>query len=344
MVNVLRSKFHFVDLAGSERQKSTLSMGDRLKEAGNINKSLLVLGQVINSLVEASEGKQRHVRYRDSKLTFMLRDSLGGNAKTCLIANVSPASSSFSETLSTLKFAQRAKQIKNKALINADSSGSVEALKMEIKRLRDELVQSQLTVDVLESKQMDVENSALTAPFSMNLDPNNEMHKALLELNHHSIQVESLLKQNIEVLTSNELCLQVEIAKREDYVNTFQSAVDFYEMNELQYRSVMALYEEKMMKYNRIARQKSIEGVDVDGMLLEQNSDLIKEKACLLEVIKNTPLIMGVFKENIEMRLKAEAVEGDTNPTSTISISKQLIENAILLKETIAKIDVDMLY
>ena len=83
----------------------TAAAGERLKEAGNINKSLTVLGCVINSLVEMSEGKQRHIRYRDSKLTFLLKDSLGGNSKTFMIANVSPASTAFSETLSTLKFA-----------------------------------------------------------------------------------------------------------------------------------------------------------------------------------------------------------------------------------------------
>lgn len=85
------SRFHIIDLAGSERSKMTNAMGDRLKEAGAINKSLSALGIVINSLVEISEGKTRHVHYRDSKLTFLLRDSLGGNSKTLICANISPA-------------------------------------------------------------------------------------------------------------------------------------------------------------------------------------------------------------------------------------------------------------
>ena len=83
--------------------------GERLKEASNINKSLSTLGQVINALVEKSAGRFRHVNYRDSKLTFLLRDSLGGNSKTMLVAAISPADQNFGETLSTLKFAQRAK-------------------------------------------------------------------------------------------------------------------------------------------------------------------------------------------------------------------------------------------
>ncbi len=109
VANVRAAKLHFVDLAGSERQKSTHAEGARLKEASNINKSLTILGQVINALVEISDGKKRHVPYRDSKLTFILKDSLGGNSRTFMIAAISAASSSFQETLSTLKFAARAK-------------------------------------------------------------------------------------------------------------------------------------------------------------------------------------------------------------------------------------------
>jgi len=134
--NVKVSRFHIIDLAGSERAKLTSAGGERLKEAGMINKSLSALGNVINSLVDLEQGKARHIHYRDSKLTFLLRDSLGGNHKTLIICNVSPSSTSFGETLSTLKFAQRAKLIKNKAVINEDSTGSISILKEEIKRLK----------------------------------------------------------------------------------------------------------------------------------------------------------------------------------------------------------------
>lgn len=96
-----------------------------MKEAGNINKSLSALGNVIMALVDVSNGRNRHVAYRDSKLTFLLRDSLGGNTKTFMIANISPASESFGETLSTLQFAQRAKMIKNNARVNENTAGNV---------------------------------------------------------------------------------------------------------------------------------------------------------------------------------------------------------------------------
>lgn len=135
--NIRTSQLNLVDLAGSERQKDTNTGGTRLKEAGSINKSLSVLGNVIMSLVELSNGKKRHVPYRDSKLTFLLRDSLGGNTKTTMVACVHPDSKCFQESLSTLNFARSAKLIKNKAVVNEDFHGSNQKLQNEIRRLKE---------------------------------------------------------------------------------------------------------------------------------------------------------------------------------------------------------------
>jgi kinesin family member 17 len=110
-------KLNLVDLAGSERQSKTQAEGDRLKEATKINLSLSALGNVISALVD---GKAKHIPYRDSKLTRLLQDSLGGNTKTLMVAAVSPADNNYDETLSTLRYANRAKNIKNKATINED--------------------------------------------------------------------------------------------------------------------------------------------------------------------------------------------------------------------------------
>lgn len=110
-------KLHLVDLAGSERQSKTEATGARLKEATKINLSLSALGNVISALVD---GKSSHIPYRDSKLTRLLQDSLGGNAKTMMLATLSPASYNYEETLSTLRYASRAKQIKNKPKVNED--------------------------------------------------------------------------------------------------------------------------------------------------------------------------------------------------------------------------------
>ena len=128
---VITSKFHFVDLAGSERLKRTGAVGDRMKEGININQGLLALGNCISAL--GGEKKALHVPFRDSKITRLLQDSLGGNSKTLMIACVSPADVNADETLNTLKYANRAKNIQNKPVINRDpNSAKIDALRQRI--------------------------------------------------------------------------------------------------------------------------------------------------------------------------------------------------------------------
>ena len=132
-------KLHFVDLAGSERQKLTSTTGDRLREAGNINRSLTTLGMVINALT--SDKPKTHIPYRDSKLTCILKDSLGGNSKTFIVATIASSVMSFQETLSTLNFANRAKMVKVRALINEESlSTNIDSYKEEIRKLKAEVM------------------------------------------------------------------------------------------------------------------------------------------------------------------------------------------------------------
>jgi len=141
------SRLHMIDLAGSERQKGTQSSGTQLREASHINNTLTSLGKVIRRLVsleksvsDPSSTTKPYVSYRESKLTFLLRDALGGNSMTSIIATVCPSSQYFGETLSTLKFAQRAKLIKNKAIINEDlPNQSVWELQQVIKKMETEL-------------------------------------------------------------------------------------------------------------------------------------------------------------------------------------------------------------
>ncbi|VDD91493.1 unnamed protein product [Enterobius vermicularis] len=137
---VLTAKFHFVDLAGSERLKRTGATGDRAKEGISINCGLLSLGNVICALGKGA-GKVTHVPYRDSKLTRLLQDSLGGNSQTLMIACVSPSDCDFVETLNTLKYANRAKEIKNKVIANQDKSSKlISGLRTRILELEAELV------------------------------------------------------------------------------------------------------------------------------------------------------------------------------------------------------------
>jgi myosin heavy subunit len=132
-------KLNLVDLAGSERQSKTGATGDRLKEATKINLSLSALGNVISALVD---GKSQHIPYRDSKLTRILQDSLGGNTKTVMCANAGPADYNYDESLSTLRYANRAKNIKNKPVINEDPKDAMlREYQEEIARLKERLSQ-----------------------------------------------------------------------------------------------------------------------------------------------------------------------------------------------------------
>ncbi|XP_031836238.1 kinesin-like protein 68D [Nomia melanderi] len=132
-------RLNLVDLAGSERQSKTGASGERLKEASKINLSLSALGNVISALVD---GKTTHVPYRDSKLTRLLQDSLGGNSKTIMVANIGPASYNYDETLTTLRYANRAKNIKNKPRINEDPKDALlRQYQEEIGRLKEKLAQ-----------------------------------------------------------------------------------------------------------------------------------------------------------------------------------------------------------
>ncbi|XP_063395660.1 kinesin-like protein KIF21A [Cydia fagiglandana] len=137
----LTAKFHFVDLAGSERLKRTGATGERAKEGISINCGLLALGNVISALGDRTR-KVMHVPYRDSKLTRLLQDSLGGNSNTVMIACVSPSDRDFMETLNTLKYANRARNIKNRCVVNQDlTSRTISQLRHEVARLQLELAE-----------------------------------------------------------------------------------------------------------------------------------------------------------------------------------------------------------
>lgn len=141
-VEILIAKLHLVDLAGSERAKRTGADGTRLREGIHINKGLLALGNVISALGDDKKRKEGcHVPYRDSKLTRILQDSLGGNSKTIMIACVSPADTNAEETINTLKYANRARNIQNKAIVNRDPvAAQMQMMRNQIEQLQAELL------------------------------------------------------------------------------------------------------------------------------------------------------------------------------------------------------------
>ena len=155
---IQKSVFHIIDLAGSERQNKTGVIGERIREAGAINKSLLNLSIVIRDIIN----NKKQIPYRDSKLTHLLRDSLGGNAKTSIIAAVSPFDSNINETKSTLNFAQNAKKVKNHAIVNEEISGN--------------------------------ENTKILRKYNSVLEENIRLKKELLKYQHDNNNVASCLK------------------------------------------------------------------------------------------------------------------------------------------------------
>ncbi|XP_073216593.1 kinesin-like protein KIF1A isoform X3 [Lepidochelys kempii] len=172
------SKISLVDLAGSERADSTGAKGTRLKEGANINKSLTTLGKVISALAEMNKKKKKtdFIPYRDSVLTWLLRENLGGNSRTAMVAALSPADINYDETLSTLRYADRAKQIRCNAVINEDPNNKlIRELKDEVARLRD-LLYAQGLGDIIDT------NTAPGGPKYMTDFENNNGNRSLAEL------------------------------------------------------------------------------------------------------------------------------------------------------------------
>lgn len=178
------SKISLVDLAGSERAQKTGAVGDRLKEGSNINKSLTTLGLVISALADQSAGKRKDkfVPYRDSVLTWLLKDNLGGNSKTVMIATLSPAADNYEETLSTLRYADRAKRIVNHAVINEDPNARIiHDLRQELEHLKQQLNEAQsMKAPLLKERLEESEKlmKEMTKTWEEKLKETEKIHKA----------------------------------------------------------------------------------------------------------------------------------------------------------------------
>ena len=290
-VNFRTSRFHLIDLAGSERQRASDAAGERLKEAGMINKSLSALGNVINSLVDIAEGKNRHVHYRDSKLTFLLKDSLGGNAKTLIIANISPAATAFRETLSTLKFVQRAKLIRNKAVINEDTSGTATVLKAEVKRLKALLTDGTSCprcIGLVQERKLGTERAK---------------------------DLEILLAQNLRVRKDTEAAFQREIERRDQHIQTLEDTITRHEKR--------LNHDKLLIKMKDAALARSLQNKESPG---EDVLRLEAEVRVLREMVDCSPEEARLRGEVEQLRARLEAAEGK-EPISVI----QCLHNSELL-------------
>lgn len=196
------SKLHLVDLAGSERQKKTKAEGDRLKEGISINRGLLSLGNVISALGDESK-KNTFVPYRDSKLTRLLQDSLGGNSHTLMIACISPADSNMEETINTLRYADRARKIKNKPVVNIDPrAAEMNRLKQQVQELQVMLLHARGGVAPVLSGSESAEN--VTKLLERNRALRDENNKLSRELSEAAGQTAHMFEKIIMTEQANE--------------------------------------------------------------------------------------------------------------------------------------------
>eukprot|EP00347_Sterkiella_histriomuscorum_P016618 403352497 len=230
---LISAKFHFVDLAGSERIKKTGATGQLLKEGISINKGLLCLGNVISALTE-EKSKNQHIPYRDSKLTRILQDSLGGNSRTTMIACVSPAESNYEETLNSIKYASRARNIKNKPVVNRDpNSMLIDSLRQQISSLTGEVKEYQNLLSSHNIKLPDDFQSKAQQRAAQNTTPSKTISSDQLGLQSGSINFQEVrdlkismsrkekelkdLKEQLQqaLVKSNEKDQQIELLQQE---------------------------------------------------------------------------------------------------------------------------------
>ncbi|KAL3621187.1 hypothetical protein CASFOL_036099 [Castilleja foliolosa] len=290
VTNFRFARLNLVDLAGSERQKTSGAEGERLKEAANINKSLSTLGHVIMVLVDVANGKSRHIPYRDSRLTFLLQDSLGGNSKTMIIANVSPSICSAAETLNTLKFAQRAKLIQNNAIINEDSSGDVVALKHQILLLKEEL------------SALKREKVTRSLAFGPAIDTINKDVDDCNDKETHGV-----LKVSCKQLKSLETTLAGALRREQMAEATVQQLqAEIEQLNRLvSQREEDTRCRKMMLKFreDKIQRMESVVGglISTDDYLVKENDALREEIQILRDRIDKNPEVTRFAVENIRL-------------------------------------------
>ncbi|KMT00214.1 hypothetical protein BVRB_1g020280 [Beta vulgaris subsp. vulgaris] len=260
--DILSAKLHLVDLAGSERAKRTGADGMRLKEGIHINKGLLSLGNVISALGDEKKRKEGgHVPYRDSKLTRLLQDSLGGNSKTVMIACVSPADTNAEETLNTLKYANRARNIQNKAVINRDPV----AAQMQIMRSQIEQLQTELLYYRGDSSVSFDELQILKHKISLLEASNAELQR---ELKERSISCENLAQRALDAqVEKDQLIMKLEAARK----GKSWDEIDSLGNQEI---DLVKSYVSKIQELEReLVRLQNVNGVKQDGFHESFDSD-----------------------------------------------------------------------
>ena len=349
-----KSVFHIIDLAGSERQKMTETTGERIKEAGNINKSLMQLGFVIKNL---TEGDNKHIHYRDSKLTHLLKDSLGGNAKTTIIANISPANGNIAETISTLMFAQRAKMIKNKAVINEELCNvDTITLKEEMKKLKDKynLIKEEnkrLQNEIERSKSIRNNNDKYSKTIDSVEEEIEEMMKDIVEKDD---EVKRCHKENDylkDKIQKFELDLKIKEKELKDYkdiAHTLRAQSDNLQTQLKDYIMKNSYMEQKIEQTESVYAKKEAmlnNDMQVLSRTIEENKKMLDVKdstiANLNNDIKNY-LNMIAQKDNQILVMKGEIENKEKSIEQKISEKNETNSTIEILKEELTKMKITL--
>ncbi|RIB11145.1 P-loop containing nucleoside triphosphate hydrolase protein, partial [Gigaspora rosea] len=298
------SKFHFVDLAGSERLKRTSAIGDRAKEGISINSGLLALGNVISALGDPTKAKSAtHIPYRDSKLTRLLQDSLGGNAQTLMIACVSPAEYNVSETVNTLKYANRARNIKNVATVTQEEAGwhDLEHLQHLVIKLRNEIKNLRLASGLIPGSGRSTPSDAINFNYQQLAD----LQRSYSELtqNYAKISAElSSYQDNSDSLKSNSRHLNAIMEVNDDSEFLSHATASFQET----VAPVIAEYEksinelESQLKIARASLNTTEKLMQDQELKLEEAEDLNSKNKSLIIDLKNKILKLNEREETTE--------------------------------------------
>ncbi|NXG17654.1 KIF4 protein, partial [Grallaria varia] len=312
------SKLHLVDLAGSERQKKTKAEGDRLKEGININKGLLALGNVISALGDENK-KSGFVPYRDSKLTRLLQDSLGGNSHTLMIACVSPADSNLEETLNTLRYADRARKIKNKPIVNVDpQAAELHQLKQQIQELQVLLLQAH----------------GGTLPVSLNSLAPSENLQSLMEKNQLLMEENQKLSQGLSE-AAGQTAQMLERMILTEQENEKMNA----KLEQLQQHAMCKL---DLQKFVETEDEELKENMEVIRNLQQMLAELQSENAATAEAAAEmaSPDQEAVGEAELGQDCKRSSNDFTTqHALRQAQLSKELLElnKALTLKEALAK-------
>ncbi|XP_022900797.1 kinesin-like protein KIF3A isoform X2 [Onthophagus taurus] len=317
-------KLNLVDLAGSERLSRTQATGERLKEASNINQSLSVLGNVISALVD---GKSSHIPYRNSKLTRLLQDSLGGNSKTAMIAMVSPSEADYEESICTLRYASRVKYIKNQIRVNVETKkGMIECFEQEIAKL-----QQRISIISLHEEKAAIK----MAKEKSQIDAITE------ETKKHDEELQKTEKEKEELLTKISLIQKKILVGGENLLEKAQQQLFLLEMSGAELESL----DKSHQQLEEQIQQKGAEKIDVS----EKYSSLQEEDIGITKKIKKVQALLNEAKEEYADKEHEYQREMETLLHNyrllvrEFQLANMMIENYIP-KEYLKKIEQNMLW